>query len=177
MIDNVTRKVDAWGRIIVDSSALVDLIYDGVDITTLLVESNEETAAFNDLCKKFDKADSVLRTPEPLDIDPADFHAEKSSTWAISKDIQELDVRSLLLSLCSSETATARVNMEMDMFEERGLIPLLQLMVYLVDHFRQNKIVWGVGRGSSVSSYCLYLIGVHKIDSIQYDLDINDFLK
>jgi DNA polymerase III alpha subunit len=42
---------------------------------------------------------------------------------------------------------------------------------------RENDIVWGVGRGSSVASYTLYLIGVHKIDSIKYELDINEFLK
>jgi DNA polymerase III alpha subunit len=42
---------------------------------------------------------------------------------------------------------------------------------------KENKIVWGVGRGSSVASYVLYLIGVHRIDSIKYDLDIREFLK
>jgi DNA polymerase III alpha subunit len=50
-------------------------------------------------------------------------------------------------------------------------------MCYLVDFMRENKIVWGVGRGSSVASYVLYLIGVHKIDSIQYDLDWTEFLR
>ncbi len=54
---------------------------------------------------------------------------------------------------------------------------VLNLLLYLVDHFRTNKIVWGVGRGSSVASYILYLIGIHKVDSIKYDLDIGEFLK
>ena len=42
---------------------------------------------------------------------------------------------------------------------------------------RKNNIVWGVGRGSSVSSYVLFLMGVHKVDSMKYNLDIKDFLK
>jgi len=42
---------------------------------------------------------------------------------------------------------------------------------------RKNNLVWGVGRGSSVSSYLLYLIGVHKVDSYKYRLDIKEFLK
>jgi DNA polymerase III alpha subunit len=50
-------------------------------------------------------------------------------------------------------------------------------MKYLVDTLRKNNVVWGVGRGSSVASYILYLIGVHKVDSIKYNLDINEFLK
>jgi DNA polymerase III alpha subunit len=36
--------------------------------------------------------------------------------------------------------------------------------------------VWGIGRGSSVSSYVLYVLGVHDVDSYAYDLDIGDFL-
>jgi DNA polymerase III alpha subunit len=42
---------------------------------------------------------------------------------------------------------------------------------------RSSNIVWGVGRGSSVASYALYLIGIHKIDPIKYNLSINEFFK
>ena len=54
---------------------------------------------------------------------------------------------------------------------------LLRYMCYLVDFMRENNIVWGVGRGSSVSSYVLFLIGIHKVNSIQYDLDYKEFLR
>ena len=54
---------------------------------------------------------------------------------------------------------------------------VLRYMVYLVNFMRENNIVWGVGRGSSVASYVLYLIGVHRIDSIQYGLDWREFLR
>jgi DNA polymerase III alpha subunit len=57
------------------------------------------------------------------------------------------------------------------------MFDLLFYLKYLVDTLRENKVVWGVGRGSSVASYVLYLIGIHKIDSIKYDLDITEFLK
>ena len=40
---------------------------------------------------------------------------------------------------------------------------------------REKNIIWGVGRGSSVSSYILYLIGVHRINSIKYELDYKEF--
>jgi len=42
---------------------------------------------------------------------------------------------------------------------------------------RKNNIVWGVGRGSSVASYVLFLLGVHKIDSMYYELSVDEFLK
>jgi DNA polymerase-3 subunit alpha len=70
-----------------------------------------------------------------------------------------------------------RVCKELKAFEERGMNDLLRYMVYLVDFMRENEIVWGVGRGSSVASYVLYLIGVHKIDSVKYQLDWQEFLK
>ena len=44
-------------------------------------------------------------------------------------------------------------------------------------YVKENKIVWGVGRGSSVASYVLYLLGIHKIDSIQYRLDWKEFIR
>ena len=62
-------------------------------------------------------------------------------------------------------------------YEARGMLDLLRYMIYLVDFMRENDIVWGVGRGSSVASYVLYLIGVHRIDSIQFDLDWREFLR
>ena len=63
------------------------------------------------------------------------------------------------------------------LFQEREAFDLLRYLKYLVDTMRKNNIVWGVGRGSSVASYVLYLIGVHKINSMYYDLDIAEFLK
>jgi DNA polymerase III alpha subunit len=63
------------------------------------------------------------------------------------------------------------------LFQERGLFPLLQYLKYLVDTMRANEIVWGVGRGSSVASYVLFLLEVHRINSLYYDLSIDEFLK
>jgi len=42
---------------------------------------------------------------------------------------------------------------------------------------QENKVIWGVGRGSSVASYVLYLIGVHRVNSMYYNLDVGEFLR
>ena len=70
-----------------------------------------------------------------------------------------------------------RVEEELELYKARNLYPVLQLMIYIVDTMRKHNVVWGVGRGSSVASYVLYLIGIHKIDSIKYNLNIREFLK
>jgi DNA polymerase III alpha subunit len=82
-----------------------------------------------------------------------------------------------LYEQCNTEKERARVDEELLLFIQHGMFDLLFYLKYLVDTMRENKIVWGVGRGSSVASYVLYLIGVHRIDSIKYDLDIKEFLK
>jgi DNA polymerase III alpha subunit len=92
-------------------------------------------------------------------------------------DYKKLDIAEYVLSLCKSQAELQRVGQELLLYQERNLFDLLRFLKFLVDRLRQHKIVWGVGRGSSVSSYVLYLLGVHKIDSLYYDLDIQEFLK
>ena len=57
------------------------------------------------------------------------------------------------------------------------MLDVLKSMKYIVDTLRENGIIWGVGRGSSVASYVLFLIGVHKIDSVKYNIPIEEFFK
>jgi DNA polymerase III alpha subunit len=112
-----------------------------------------------------------------LDVDQKDFDNALQSEWFMPDEYKELDVVRFLNNRELTHTQRDRVREELHEFTERGMLPLLRYMCYLVDFMRENKIVWGVGRGSSVASYVLYLIGVHKIDSIQYDLDWTEFLR
>ena len=89
----------------------------------------------------------------------------------------EFDIAKWLLDQCENEEQQQRVAQELLLYIDRGLEDLLKFLRYMVKVMRDNNIVWGVGRGSSVASYVLYLIGVHKIDSLYYDLDVTDFLR
>ena len=122
-----------------------------------------------------------------FDLDMEELCADigTSQEFMIPQEYKDIDVESYIKNLIP-QTQTgqtdklrilARVEEELDLFQTRNLFPVLQLLIYIVDTMRKNNIVWGVGRGSSVASYCLYLIGVHKIDSLLYDLDIKEFLK
>jgi len=90
---------------------------------------------------------------------------------------KNMDIYSYVEQMCSTTEEIQRVDEEFMAYEEKKLLDVLRYMVYLVDFMRENNIVWGVGRGSSVASYVLYLIGVHRINSIQYDLDWREFLR
>lgn len=173
----MTTQVDAWGRTILDIGDLPEILYNGFKIDDVYVSDSDETERFNAMCRHRDRPQYALKLPEPLAHSPEEEHAARAERWIICEELQGLNVRAFLVSLCVTDTERARVNREMDLYEERDLEPLLRTMICLVDHFRQRGIVWGVGRGSSVASYVLYLIGVHKIDSIKYGLAIEEFLK
>jgi DNA polymerase III alpha subunit len=82
-----------------------------------------------------------------------------------------------LLERCQNDEEKMRVQMEYDLFEKKNFVRVLQFLIYFVDTLRENNMVWGVGRGSSVASFCLFLIGVHKINPMLYNLDIKEFLR
>lgn len=173
----IQRRTDSYGRTIFEPDSVIEMIMNGTDVTSLLVEESPLVTEYNEWCSRFNKSDFVIDTPPVIDHTPEQEHEERAATWMISDEMQTIDVRGFLLSLCKDDVQRERTNHEMDLFEQRDLVPLLQLMMFLVDHFRRNGVVWGVGRGSSVASFVLYLIGVHKIDPILYKLDVHEFLK
>ena len=93
------------------------------------------------------------------------------------EEYKQLDSASLVISRCTTPEQLQRCGQELLLYQARDLFDLLRYLVYLVDVMTDNHVIWGVGRGSSVASYVLYLLGVHRIDSMFYDLDIGEFLR
>jgi DNA polymerase III alpha subunit len=106
-----------------------------------------------------------------------EFDRQCQSTWHMPEYYQQLDIARHVLSLCKTDDELQRVGKELLMFQDRDLFDLLRYLTYLVSVMKEHNIIWGVGRGSSVSSYVLYLLQVHRIDSMFYDLDPGEFLR
>jgi DNA polymerase III alpha subunit len=121
--------------------------------------------------------DQFNRSALDLDLHPITSDTNYSKEFDIPQHYKDIDVEEYLLARAVDRISRERVEAELVEFKARNLFPVLQLLIYIVDTMRKHNTVWGVGRGSSVASYCLYLIGVHKIDSIKYNLDIREFLK
>jgi DNA polymerase III alpha subunit len=107
----------------------------------------------------------------------AEFDAMKQNSWHMPDEYKHMDIAEYVLSLRDSDARLQRCGQELLLFQERNLFDLLRYLKYLVDTLRDNCMIWGVGRGSSVASYVLYLLGVHRIDSMFYDLDAREFLR
>jgi DNA polymerase III alpha subunit len=112
---------------------------------------------------------------ENLSID--EFDNKSQSNWFIPEEYKQMDIAQYVLEQCKNDVELQRAGTELLMYQERDMFILLKYLKYLVDTMRKNNIVWGVGRGSSVASFVLFLLGVHRINSLYYDLSIEEFLK
>jgi hypothetical protein len=115
--------------------------------------------------------------PENRDISVSEFDLEKQSQWFMPDSYRDMDIAEYVLSLCATQEELQRCGEELLMFQERNLFNLLRYLKYFVDTMQDNHMIWGVGRGSSVASYVLYKLGVHRIDSMFYDLHPQEFLR
>lgn len=106
-----------------------------------------------------------------------EFDKQNQSVWNFPEEYKNMDIAQYVLDQCKSDAELQRAGHELLLYQEKDMFTLLKYLKYLVDTMRENNIVWGVGRGSSVSSFVLFLLGVHKINSLYYDLDIEEFLK
>ena len=171
-------KTDELGIPRFSNRDLIDMIYSGHadKVHVVLCDANDDVDKFNAAMEEqgFDKLQKYI----PLDVDQKTFDGVCQSEWFMPQEYKELDVYTFVMNKAGDDLAELeRVEEEIAQFKVRGMNNLLRYMIYLVDFMRENGIVWGVGRGSSVASYVLYLIGVHKINSIQFGLDWREFLR
>ena len=144
------------------------------DIDAAIFEDIEPINIYNNWCKAYDVEDSITAKTE---YTGDNFVEHCIQNWNMPDEYKELDIVRWLNNRQLTHEQRDRLHLEIEMFRERGMIPVLKFLRYLVDVCEKNNIVLGVGRGSSVASYVLYLLGVHKIDSLKYGLDIKEFLK
>lgn len=165
---------DNYGQIIYTENDLCEIILKDVtrQLRDVLVDKHIEFDNFLDL------DNTPKLTPYiKQDISVEQFDHIKQTNWYMPDKYKSLDIAQHVLDLCSNDNELQRVGEELIMFQERNMFDLLRYLKYLVDTMRENNIVWGVGRGSSVSSFVLFLLGVHRINSLYYNLSIDEFLK
>jgi len=168
--------LDHVGQTVLSEQDIVDLLYltPNLNLTNLLCIDPER---YNSSCAQLHLDLPRLAKYEPYTGSLEDYDRLQQNNWLMPLDYKNFDIAKFLLDQCQTPAELQRVGEELLLYQERNLFDLLNYLKYLVDVMREHKIVWGVGRGSSVSSYVLYLLGVHRINSIYYDLDIKEFLK
>ena len=165
-------RTDAYGQIIFSENDLCDLYLKNPNLNLVgaIVED------------RLPKTSIIANLPdltlyENPNISIEEFDSIQQNNWKMPEEYKNMDIAKYVLEQCKTEPELQRAGEELMIFQEKNMFPLLQYLKYLVDIMRQNNVVWGVGRGSSVASFVLFLLGVHKINSLYYDLDISEFIK
>ena len=174
-------KIDNYGQVVLTTDDLIQGLYSGkiTNLTDITLNDQEEITRFQNAVKRnYNKFQSISQYQLP-EISIEQFDTNLQDEWFMSEGYRStsFDIVDYVFSLCKTDDENKRVEEELTLFAQYNLIELLCYLKYLVDTMRSNNIIWGVGRGSSVASYVLYLLGVHKVDSIKYGLDIREFLK
>jgi hypothetical protein len=171
-------KTNKFGEMIYSESDLADQVMQGRKVWTMPFCVEEDI--------DIERLVPLLENPEYLmswtfsensDISVPVFDQIRQSCWYMPDEYRDMDIAEHILGLCETQEQLQRCGEELLMFQEHGLFDLLKYMKYLVDVMRENRVIWGVGRGSSVASYVLYKLGVHRIDSMHYDLNPREFLR
>lgn len=172
-------KLSKYGQVILNAEDVFNGMYSGkiTSLEDIFLDNLDECKKFNESVKKNHDHIELCKIFLETDATQAEFDIANQAQWFMPDEYRDFEIVGFLLDQTQNEEQYQRVVAELDLFIQHNFIMVLKYLKYLVDTMRKNNIVWGVGRGSSVASYCLYLIGVHKVDSIKYELDIHEFLK
>lgn len=177
------RVLWADGHISFNSDQLAEFILNGGEITDKI-----HVDALSEDILKFKEFNPYLVLNVKRDLE----HLNK--TWDIPESFQTLSIQKFIADKFEAKLAAReasgkpftdeevnkridRIKMELDLFKKNDMSIILKTIIYIVDVFRKNGVIWGTGRGSSCASYVLYLIGLHSVDSVEHKVDINEFFK
>lgn len=172
----MTMKIDQYYRRVFNENDICEELYCNpeIDISKYNLEDNQlynkaVTINYSDIGK-------LQQLPE-IDVLPDEWHRQNQQSWIMPDKYQQFDIAEWVLLQCNNEAEIQRAGAELLIYAERNLLDMLCYLKYLVDIMQENNIVWGVGRGSSVASFVLYKIGVHRINSLFYDLNFDEFMR
>jgi len=166
--------VDEYGRVALEEDDIIDIMMtDPTRMPKTAMVKDVDLSAIRELVDEI----YDFQQYNKLDITVPEFDARNQVNWLMPTEYKDMDIAKWILEQCETEPELQRVGEELLIFQERDLFDLLRYLKYLVDTMRANGVIWGVGRGSSVASYVLYLIGIHRVNSMYYDLSIGEFLR
>ena len=168
-------RTDIYGQQILNESDLCDLFLRD-PTRTIKSAYVEQLINFDDAIILEDNIPKLIHYAE-LQCSVDEFDSKSQDNWYMPDEYKTFDIAKFVLDCCKTDEELQRVGEELIKFQERNMFPLLCYCKYLVDTMRKHNIVWGVGRGSSVASYVLFLLGIHRINSLHYDISIDEFLK
>jgi len=180
---------DLWidGESSLSIDTICDRIFSGEEPTEILKNNliserdQKEIKRFLTLTPEHKNVQAVFKDKASIkkldtSFDIHDSYKNKSIEHVLVKKLKGEIIKK---NLTDDETMERvdRIEKEIQLFRNHGLHDVLGACLYIVDTLKRRSVVWGPGRGSACCSYVLYLIGIHNIDSVAFELEINEFLR
>ena len=144
-------KINDYGDCVYSEDSVIEQLYQDptLDISKITVDTKLYNQALTKLQIDLPKLpEQILRNQTVVEFDKQNYNA-----WYMPESYENIDVKTYLLEKCNTEEERDRILIEYKLFEQKGFTKVLKFLIYFVDVLRTNNIVWGVGRGSSVSSF------------------------
>lgn len=174
------RRLRFDGASIMHPDYVAEFMCIGVPTDKILVtEMSEDVVLFNE---QVDEKHRII-THNPHD----DENIILDFSWTLPDKYTDINLPDYTFSMFETrlielgyseehaQIALDRIEMELNEIERRGLTNLFKTIIYTLDIFSKNKVVWGVGRGSSCASYILFLFGLHHVDCVLFDVPMEEF--
>jgi DNA polymerase III alpha subunit len=169
-------RLDKYSNPIFNEQDIFDALYKGHQLSgtdTLIVETRSD-----DIKNLETQLGFKFLEPYETHYETPDYDSACQSNWFMPEEYKTLDIEEWVWQQCPPwDPNHTRVEEELAAYKARNMLDLLRWLKYFVDTCSKENVVWGIGRGSSVASYVLFLMGVHNIDSIKYNLDWQEFLR
>lgn len=166
-----------------DSSFELDTLYDYVlsgktlNEQCYVTEESEDVAMFNSLQNQVQLGVKTDLKEINKDWDIPQYYLNLNvEEYMQQKLVEEIEINEELDSI-DIDDRVDRLETELKLFEYYGMTNILRTAIYIVETFKQKNVIWGTGRGSSCCCYCLYLIELHDVDSVLFDLDLTEFFR
>lgn len=170
-LDN--RKILPDGTVICHQEAMIELLYEGKGLGNILCVDSDDQTEWETALRL---CDATIEGPQHADL--MQFQdINWFDYWLTPEPWKSIDVHTWCLKHCKTQIERDRIDYEMEQYKQRNMEPIFRHLLYCVDVWRKNGVVWGVGRGSSVCSFVLHLIGINRINPLEYGLDIKEWLK
>lgn len=166
------------GVSVVEADQVIDLIRRGAIPSQLRVLAETPDVVI------FNRNVSEAEKLREFGIEPMNFKYD----WQLPPEFLSLDITehvsvvfgerlpALEYDSAQTEAAITRVAQELHEFRKRGLEDLLRVIIFVLHKFKETQQVWGVGRGSSCASYVLFLLGLHVVDPIKFEVPLEEFM-
>jgi DNA polymerase III alpha subunit len=153
----------------VEPEDVPQLILDGVPLSKIVVNSlNEDLETFNTL----EDVEFPLNKTENCVL---------GSEWNIPAQYKNIDLKEYILTKLIDRFPNAddryvrRLEEELHEISNRDVEDLFRTLIFVTETLLKSDTVLGVGRGSSCASLFLFVLGLHKVDPIRYNIPASEF--